>query len=136
MGLGRSLRNGIVTLLKGIETGDPLSVEVFRFENDMAVEHWDNIQLRRGQNNSNYSMVNGPTEVKDLDKTEGNRNIVITVSLVSWFVFFGPVQDSGGTATLVPPYLQTSADVGVFIIQVRTRGVVCLFRLFKRKVKL
>ncbi len=81
-------KNGIVTLLKGIETGDPLSVEVFRFENDMAVEHWDNIQLRRGQNNSNYSMVNGPTEVKDLDKTEGNRNIVITVSLVSWFVFF------------------------------------------------
>jgi len=85
-----------------------IGFEVFRFENDMAVEHWDNIQLRKGQNNSNHSMVDGPTEVKDLDKTEGNRNIVITVSLVSWFVFFWSVQDSGGTATLVPPYLRTS----------------------------
>ncbi len=32
----------------------------------------------------------------------------ITVSLVSRFGFFGHAQDSGGTATLVPPYLRTS----------------------------
>ncbi len=31
----------------------------------------------------------------------------ITVTLVSGFGFFGPAQDSGGTATLVPPYLRT-----------------------------
>lgn len=132
-------KNGILTLLKGIETGDPSSVEVinpekyiqhnpqtyegrdglaalfkrlsltspkvnivrifedgdnifahteydfsesnigfevFRFENDMTVEHWDNIQLRKGPNNSNHSMVDGPTEAKDFDKTEENRQFV------------------------------------------------------------
>ena len=133
------IKNQILTLLKGIETGDPSSVEVinpekyiqhnpqtyegreglaalfkrlsltsprvnivrifedgdyifahteydfsqsnigfevFRFENDMAVEHWDNIQLRQGPNGSNHSMVSGPTEVSDLESTEENRQIV------------------------------------------------------------
>jgi predicted SnoaL-like aldol condensation-catalyzing enzyme len=47
--------------------------EVFRFEGDQTVEHWDNIQLRKGPNDSGHSMVNGETVVEDLDKTEVNR---------------------------------------------------------------
>lgn len=50
--------------------------EVFRFEDDLAVEHWDNIQQRQGPNPSGHSMVDGPTEAIDLDKTEYNREIV------------------------------------------------------------
>ena len=47
--------------------------EVFRFENGRAVEHWDNIQPRTGPNQTGHSMVDGETEVSDLDATESNR---------------------------------------------------------------
>jgi len=50
--------------------------EIFRFEGEKTVEHWDNIQKREGPNPSGYNMVNGPTEAIDLDKTESNREIV------------------------------------------------------------
>ena len=50
--------------------------EVFRFENDLVVEHWDNIQERRGPNPSGRSMVDGPTEATDLDRTVENRRLV------------------------------------------------------------
>jgi len=53
-----------------------IGFEVFRFEDDMTVEHWDNIQLRQGPNGSNHSMVSGPTEASDLGSTEENRQIV------------------------------------------------------------
>jgi len=53
-----------------------IGFEVFRFENDFAVEHWDNIQERRGPNPSGHTMVDGPTEATDLDQTESNREIV------------------------------------------------------------
>ena len=53
-----------------------IGFEVFRFEDDLAVEHWDNIQPRRGPNPSARSMVDGPTEATDLDRTETNREIV------------------------------------------------------------
>ena len=50
--------------------------EVFRFERDFAVEHWDNIQPRQGPNPSGHSMVDGPTEATDFDRTEANRELV------------------------------------------------------------
>ena len=50
--------------------------EVFRFEGDMTVEHWDNIQSRKGPNPSAHSMTDGSTAVTDLDKTEENRSLV------------------------------------------------------------
>jgi len=53
-----------------------IGFEVFRFENDFAVEHWDNIQERRGPNPSGHTMVDGPTEATDLERTESNREIV------------------------------------------------------------
>ena len=53
-----------------------IGFEVFRFEDDLAVEHWDNIQQRQDPNPSGHTMVDGPTEVTDLDRTERNREIV------------------------------------------------------------
>ena len=50
--------------------------EIFRFEGARTVEHWDNIQLRKGPNESGRSMVDGPTEATDLNKTEANRELV------------------------------------------------------------
>lgn len=50
--------------------------EIFRFEGEMTVEHWDNIQKREAPNPSGHTMVDGPAEAIDLDKTESNREIV------------------------------------------------------------
>lgn len=50
--------------------------EIFRFEGDQAVEHWDNIQSLKGPNPSGHTMVDGTTNVIDLDKTETNRELV------------------------------------------------------------
>ena len=53
-----------------------IGFEVFRFEDDLAIEHWDNIQQRLGPNPSGHTMVDGQAEATDLDKTEANREIV------------------------------------------------------------
>lgn len=55
-----------------------IGFEVFRFEDGRAVEHWDNIQKRKGPNDSGHSMVDGATEVADLEKTESNRNTIVS----------------------------------------------------------
>ena len=47
-----------------------IGFEVFRYEGDYVVEHWDNIQPRIG------TMIAGPTEVQDLELTEENRQLV------------------------------------------------------------
>ena len=53
-----------------------IGFEVFRFEDDLVVEHWDNIQQRQGPNRSGHSMVDGPTEATDVAQTEVNRTLV------------------------------------------------------------
>ena len=50
-----------------------IGIEVFRFDGEQAVEHWDNIQRRQGPGPSGHGMVDGPTGVADLDATESNR---------------------------------------------------------------
>ncbi len=53
-----------------------IGFEVFRFEDDLVVEHWDNIQRRQGPNQSGHSMVDGPVESTDVSRTEFNREFV------------------------------------------------------------
>jgi len=53
-----------------------IGFEVFRFDHEQAVEHWDNIQRRQGPNPSGRSMVDGPTAASDFDQTEPNRELV------------------------------------------------------------
>ncbi|MEM7538582.1 MAG: hypothetical protein AAF639_40820 [Chloroflexota bacterium] len=47
-----------------------IGFEVFRYEGNQVVEHWDNIQPRVGD------MVGGSTEVRDIDQTEANRTLI------------------------------------------------------------
>lgn len=47
-----------------------IGFEVFRYDGDQVVEHWDNIQLRDGD------MVGGTKEIKDLELTETNRKTI------------------------------------------------------------
>jgi predicted SnoaL-like aldol condensation-catalyzing enzyme len=51
--------------------------EVFRFEDGLAVEHWDNLQHKPSSPNpSGHTMIDGPTAVTDTDKTEMNRELI------------------------------------------------------------
>ncbi len=52
-----------------------IGFEVFRFEGALVVEHWDNIQPRKGPNPSGRSMVDGPTESTGADKTQESRSL-------------------------------------------------------------
>jgi len=57
--------------------GSPrVGFEIFRFEGDQTVEHWDNIQPEMGPNASGISMVSGETLARDLDKTEIHRALI------------------------------------------------------------
>ena len=47
-----------------------IGFEVFRYEGEQVIEHWDNIQPRIGD------MVSGSTEVGDLELTEANRTLI------------------------------------------------------------
>ena len=50
--------------------------EVFRFEDGFAVEHWDNLQHRPDEPNlSGRTMLDGSTELFDLELTETNRSL-------------------------------------------------------------
>ena len=53
-----------------------IGFEIFRFEGDRVVEHWDTIQQRQGPNPSGHSMVDGPTEAADLALTDTTRQVV------------------------------------------------------------
>ena len=53
-----------------------IGFEIFRFDNNQAVEHWDNIQKRKGPNVSGHSMVDGTIEVTDLEETEKNQSTI------------------------------------------------------------
>jgi predicted SnoaL-like aldol condensation-catalyzing enzyme len=52
-----------------------IGFEVFRFEGDLTVEHWDNIQSRKEPTPSGHTMVDGVIEVTDLENTEPNREL-------------------------------------------------------------
>jgi predicted SnoaL-like aldol condensation-catalyzing enzyme len=56
--------------------GPKIGFDVFRFENDKIVEHWDNLQETAKPNPSGRTMVDGSTAAIDLDRTESNKAIV------------------------------------------------------------
>jgi predicted SnoaL-like aldol condensation-catalyzing enzyme len=56
--------------------GSQIAIDIFRFEDGLIVEHWDNIQANAAPNASGHTMIDGPTEVTDLDKTEANKALV------------------------------------------------------------
>ncbi len=51
--------------------------EVFRFEDGLVVEHWDNLQSKPGSPNlSGHTMLDGTRKVSDFGRTEENRGII------------------------------------------------------------
>ncbi len=57
--------------------GPKIGFDIFRFEDGLIVEHWDNLQeTPESLNPSGHSMIDGNTEIKDLGKTEANKTLV------------------------------------------------------------
>ena len=51
--------------------------EVFRFEGEQIVEHWDNLQSKpKTLNPSGHSMLDGATELRDIQQTDSNKVLV------------------------------------------------------------
>lgn len=54
--------------------GPKIGFDVFRFENNRIVEHWDNLQeTPSGPNPSGHTMIDGPTQPADLHLTDANK---------------------------------------------------------------
>lgn len=57
--------------------GPKIGFDIFRFEEGKIVEHWDNLQEAPVKPNpSGHTMIDGATELKDLDKTAANKALV------------------------------------------------------------
>jgi predicted SnoaL-like aldol condensation-catalyzing enzyme len=57
--------------------GPKIGFDIFRFEDGKIVEHWDNLQETPAKANpSGHTMVDGPVQSTDLDKTSANKAIV------------------------------------------------------------
>ncbi len=56
--------------------GEKAGFDIFRFENGLIVEHWDNLQEIAKKSVSGRTQFDGTTEIKDNNKTEVNKKIV------------------------------------------------------------
>lgn len=56
--------------------GEQVAFDIFRFEDGLIAEHWDNLADKAQPNPSCRTQIDGQTEAKDLDKTEANREVV------------------------------------------------------------
>ena len=53
-----------------------IGFDVFRVEDGMIVEHWDNLIPEAAPNPSGRTQIDGATEITDLDQTAANRALV------------------------------------------------------------
>lgn len=54
--------------------GHTIAFDIHRYEDGLAVEHWDNLQdTPLSRNKSGRTMTDGKTQAVDLDKTEANK---------------------------------------------------------------
>lgn len=75
-----------------------VAFDVYRVEEGRVVEHWDNLQPWVEETVSGRSMVDGPTEVTDHDKTAENKALVSE---------FAEVVLKGGDVSKITDYIST-----------------------------
>lgn len=74
----RSFEDGdyVVTHTEYDFFGPKVGFDVFRFEDGLIVEHWDNLAEITPPNPSGRTQLDGETTVTDLDKTAANKAVV------------------------------------------------------------
>lgn len=56
--------------------GPKIGFDIFRFEDGLIVEHWDNLQAIATEIASGRTQIDGPTAITDIDKTDANKALV------------------------------------------------------------
>jgi len=56
--------------------GPKVGFDVYRFEDGLIVEHWDNLLKVQAPNPSGHTQTDGSTEITDRDKTAANKKVV------------------------------------------------------------
>lgn len=56
--------------------GPKIGFDIFKFENGKIVEHWDNLQVTVKETASGRTQIDGPTQAKDLNKTQENKQLI------------------------------------------------------------
>jgi predicted SnoaL-like aldol condensation-catalyzing enzyme len=57
--------------------GPKIGFDLFKFEDGLIVEHWDNLDEKSATlNPSGRSQIDGPTAIEDLNKTDENKTLV------------------------------------------------------------
>ena len=64
--------------------GPKVGIDVFRFEEGLIVEHWDNLRELLPPNRSGRTQLDGPTLVVDLDRTAENKALVEAFVTENW----------------------------------------------------
>jgi predicted SnoaL-like aldol condensation-catalyzing enzyme len=74
----RALQDGpyVVTQAKGQRSGKNIFFDVFRFKDNLIVEHWAFSAKDAPPNESGHTQIDGPTEAKHLEDTEKNKSFV------------------------------------------------------------
>jgi predicted SnoaL-like aldol condensation-catalyzing enzyme len=66
----------VFTHSEGDVFGRKVFFDIFRFEDGLIVEHWDNISDQSSSNASGHTQIDGPTEASDQNQTEKNKALV------------------------------------------------------------
>ena len=74
----RVIEDGNYVITHSIDDSSEPTVgfDIFKFENGKIVEHWDNLQAAVAKTPSGHTMIDGATEIKDLNKTKENKELV------------------------------------------------------------
>ena len=89
--------------------GPKIGFDIFRFENGLVVEHWDNMQETVTATKSGHSMTDGPITSGDLDKTAANKALVKALYDV---VMIGGQSDKVTDYISAEKYIQHNPGVG------------------------
>jgi predicted SnoaL-like aldol condensation-catalyzing enzyme len=66
----------VFTHSEGDVFGGKIFFDIFRFEDGLIVEHWDNITDRASSNASGHTQIDGPLEATDRHDTEKNKTLL------------------------------------------------------------
>jgi len=66
----------VFTHSEGDVFGEKIFFDIFRFEDGLIVEHWDNITDRASSNASGHTQIDGPLEATDGHDTEKNKTLL------------------------------------------------------------
>ena len=74
----RAFQDGpyVFTHSEGDVFGRKIFFDIFRFEDGLIVEHWDNISDQASPNVSGHTQIDGPLEATDRHETEKNKALL------------------------------------------------------------